>query len=660
MSAPDRWRISIVMPCRDAGRWLDETLHSVALQSRPPEELILVDDGSSDDSVAIAHRHAERFAALSDPRTEMRVVAGEGVSASAARRLGHSLASGDALLFLDADDPLAPDALEALADVLRPGALATCPWLRYELDGPTWVVRPASCAPRSVGRDALSAWLRGWYHPPAALLWSACALERAGGWDPAYSPNDDGDLAMRALVAGVPLVHAARGTAYYRRMPPDASSLSGARDTARGVASRHRVLDGLERRLEDAGTLARYRADLAVARAGVDGAAPPALDRLAGAPGRLSRRVRAASRRVTVPVTAAAPPSGPGTRPDARPGPDPVAGSVATERTALRSRRAPGIAASAPLVSVIIPTWRRADACLRAVASVRAQTWTRLEILVVDDASDDDTLERLAGVDDPRLRTLRRTRNGGVARARNDGLAAARGDHVAFLDSDDLWHPDKLDAQLDAFGRADRRVGLVWTGSETLETGGGRRVDRAAHAGELFGALLERNVLHGAPSSALLTRRAVALAGGFDPDYPAIEDWDYWVRVARFHAIGAVDAPLVTYADDVAEDRRSRRAAANHAGRARFEARFRTEMRRRGATRGFLVESARRLLADPDGSAAEARRLLARACREPGRPLRGADLQWVPYALAPAALRRVIRSLDTRSRAPGVTSPTRG
>ena len=657
MSAPDRWRISIVMPCRDAGRWLDETLHSVALQTRPPEELILVDDGSSDDSVAIAHRHAEGFAALPAPRTEMRVVAGEGVSASAARRLGHSLASGDALLFLDADDPLAPDALEALADVLRPGALAACPWLRYELDGPTWVVRPASCAPRSVGRDALSAWLRGWYHPPAALLWSAEALERAGGWDPAYSPNDDGDLAMRALAAGVPLVHARRGTAYYRRMPPDASSLSGARDTARGVASRHRVLDGLERRLEDAGTLARHRADLAVARATIDGAAPSALDRLAGAPGRLSRRARAALRRTAAPAPSALPPAatpaGPGTESDA-------AAFDEAGAAARPARRAPSIAASAPLVSVIIPTWRRADACLRAVASVRAQTWTRLEILVVDDASNDDTPERLAGVDDPRLRTIARTRNGGVARARNDGLAAARGDHVAFLDSDDLWHPDKLDAQLDAFGRADRRVGLVWTGSETLEPGGGRRVDRAAHAGELFGTLLERNVLHGAPSSALLTRRAVALAGGFDPDYPAIEDWDYWVRVARFHAIGAVDAPLVTYADDVAEDRRSRRAAANHAGRARFEARFRTEMRRHGATRGFLVESARRLLADPDGSAAEARRLLARACREPGRPLRGADLQWVPYALAPAALRRVIRSLDTRSRAPGVTSPTRG
>ena len=650
MSAPDRWRVSIVMPCRDAGRWLDETLHSVALQTRPPEELILVDDGSSDDSAAIARRHAERFAALPGPRTEMRVVAGEGVSASAARRLGHSLATGDALLFLDADDPLAPDALEALADVLRPGALAACPWLRYELDGPTWVVRPASCAPRSVGRDALSAWLRGWYHPPAALLWSVGALELAGGWDPAYSPNDDGDLAMRALAAGVRLVHARRGTAYYRRMPPDASSLSGARDTARGVASRHRVLDGLERRLEDAGTLGRYRADLAVARAVVDGAAPSAVDRLAGAPGRLSRRARAAlHRRVAAPAPEAPPgPPGPATVP------------ITTESTARPARRAPGVAAPAPLVSVIIPTWRRAEACLRAVASVRAQTWTRLEILVVDDASNDDTLERLAGIDDPRLRTIARARNGGVARARNDGLAAARGDHVAFLDSDDLWHPDKLDAQLDAFGRADRRVGLVWTGSETLEAGGGRRVDSAAHAGELFGTLLERNVLHGAPSSALLTRRAVALAGGFDPDYPAIEDWDYWVRVARFHAIGAVDAPLVTYADDVAEDRRSRRAAANHAGRARFEARFRTEMRRHGATRGFLVESARRLLADPDGDAAAARRLLARACVEPGRPLRGADLQWVPYALAPGSLRRAIRSLDTRSRAPGVTSPTRG
>ncbi len=632
------WRVSVVMPCRNAARWLDETLHSVALQLRPPQEVILVDDGSTDASADIARHHAAMFEARNervgeDTHTDMRVVTGEARSASAARALGASLATGDALMFLDADDLLAPDALAALCGALPPGAIAACPWSRYELDGTGWVVRPASCAPRHVGRDALSAWLRGWYHPPASLLYSRAALERAGGWDPAYSSNDDGDLAMRALAAGVPLVHTARGMAYYRRMPPDTVSLSGARDSPAGVASRHRVLDKLEARLGEAGTLPRYRADLAAARALIDARTPLGRQRIVATAGRAVRGARARLRSAGPPVP-----------------PEPV-GIPAVRRNAV---------AREPLVSVVIPTWRRSEACLRAVQSVRAQRWRKLEIIVVDDASGDDTLERLARLDEPRLRVLARDTNGGVARARNDGLAAARGDFVGFLDSDDRWHPHKLDAQLDAFRRADARVGLVYTGCETIEPDGRRRIDPAVRDGELFGALLERNFLHGAPSSALLTRRAVAMAGEFDPDYPAIEDWDYWVRVARFHAVGAVAAPLVTYADDGDVDRRSRAAAANHAGRARFEARFRTEMRRYGATRGFLFESARRLLADSAADAGEARRIVLRAYREPGRPLRSADLQWLPYALAPASLRRVLRRIDTRPRATGVTSPARG
>jgi glycosyltransferase involved in cell wall biosynthesis/CelD/BcsL family acetyltransferase involved in cellulose biosynthesis len=95
-----------------------------------------------------------------------------------------------------------------------------------------------------------------------------------------------------------------------------------------------------------------------------------------------------------------------------------------------------------PLVSVVMPTFNRADTILRAIASVQAQTHGDWDLIVVDDGSTDDTASRIAGLD-PRIRVLRQE-NRGVTAARNTGLAAVRGDLVAFLDSDDEWLPHHL------------------------------------------------------------------------------------------------------------------------------------------------------------------------------------------------------------------------
>ena len=99
-----------------------------------------------------------------------------------------------------------------------------------------------------------------------------------------------------------------------------------------------------------------------------------------------------------------------------------------------------------PMVSVIIPTFNRAALVREAVASVKAQTYRDYEILVVDDASTDDTREALAAGRE--VRVLRQADRRGVAAARNRGIAAARGEWLAFLDSDDLWLPEKLARQM--------------------------------------------------------------------------------------------------------------------------------------------------------------------------------------------------------------------
>jgi glycosyltransferase involved in cell wall biosynthesis len=102
------------------------------------------------------------------------------------------------------------------------------------------------------------------------------------------------------------------------------------------------------------------------------------------------------------------------------------------------------------LVSVVMPAWNAAATIARSIDSVLSQSHAQVELLVVDDASTDATARIVSGhaASDARVRLLRQAANGGVAAARNAGIAAARGEYVAFLDSDDWWHPRKLELQL--------------------------------------------------------------------------------------------------------------------------------------------------------------------------------------------------------------------
>ena len=115
---------------------------------------------------------------------------------------------------------------------------------------------------------------------------------------------------------------------------------------------------------------------------------------------------------------------------------------------------------NAPRVSVIIPAYNSGPLVEEAIGSALAQTRPPAEVVVIDDGSTDDTAERLARFGPP-VRVIRQA-NGGVSAARNRGLAAATGAFVAFLDADDVWHPDKLRRQLEAFAKRPE-LGLLGT-----------------------------------------------------------------------------------------------------------------------------------------------------------------------------------------------------
>jgi glycosyltransferase involved in cell wall biosynthesis len=196
-----------------------------------------------------------------------------------------------------------------------------------------------------------------------------------------------------------------------------------------------------------------------------------------------------------------------------------------------------------PEVSVIIPTFDRAAVLPRAIASALAQAGPLLEVLVADDGSGDDTPEALARyADEPRVRILRLP-HGGVCRARNAAVAQARAPLIAFLDSDDEWLPGKLSAQCAML----RDSGLSICQTEEIWVRNGVRVNPPAHyvkrAGDLFAFSLRHCMI--TPSSTVMTRELYLQAGGFDPDFPACEDFEFWLRIVPDHQVGLVPKPYM-------------------------------------------------------------------------------------------------------------------
>ena len=251
--------VSVVIPSFNAERFIGQTIRSVLAQTRPPEEIIVVDDGSTDETGEIVRSFgsAVTFVEL-----------GHG-GACRVRNHGASLARGDALMFLDSDDVLGPEVLQHLVETLHrvPRGIALCSWNRLERVDEQWVQRPASCAPRVPGDDVLGAWLSGWYHPPCSVLWSREAYDASGGWDENLpgNPNDDGDIMMRSLAQGVNVLVTHKGTAFYRRHDTGLPTLSGRRFTEEGLKSRMRVLARVAAMLEEKNRVERYRVNLGAA-----------------------------------------------------------------------------------------------------------------------------------------------------------------------------------------------------------------------------------------------------------------------------------------------------------------------------------------------------------------------------------------------------------
>jgi glycosyltransferase involved in cell wall biosynthesis len=116
-----------------------------------------------------------------------------------------------------------------------------------------------------------------------------------------------------------------------------------------------------------------------------------------------------------------------------------------------------------PTVSIIIPTYNRSRLLARAVKSVLNQTYQNFELIIVDDASTDNTEEVVGSFNDERIKYVRHEKNKGEAVARNTGIKAARGEYIASHDSDDEWLHEKLAKRIRAFENCSPEIGVVYT-----------------------------------------------------------------------------------------------------------------------------------------------------------------------------------------------------
>jgi glycosyltransferase involved in cell wall biosynthesis len=196
----------------------------------------------------------------------------------------------------------------------------------------------------------------------------------------------------------------------------------------------------------------------------------------------------------------------------------------------------------APEVSVIIPTHNRRAMVREAIASVLAQRDADFEFIVVDDGSIDGTCSMLADLDSVKVE---RTEHRGPAAARNRGVAVAKAPLIAFLDSDDLWEPDKLCRQLAVMRRfpdcAISQTAEIWIRDGRRVNPGLRHLKRA---GDIFLDSLQTCLI--SPSAVMLRTDFFRALGGFDEDFAAAEDYDLWLRILVGHEVGLLDEPLVT------------------------------------------------------------------------------------------------------------------
>jgi len=204
-----------------------------------------------------------------------------------------------------------------------------------------------------------------------------------------------------------------------------------------------------------------------------------------------------------------------------------------------------------PTVSVIIPTYNRAHLVGRAIQSVLNQTYQDFEVIIVDDGSTDNTEEIIKEFqkNNKRIRCIKHKQNVGGSAARNTGIKASRGEYIAFLDSGDEWFSSKIEKQLKLFLLGDANLGAVGSGKIVVHSNMHKSEIKIpkGYFGDIYKGLLKGESFPGATSTIVIKKECFEKAGLFDESLKSSQEYDLYIRVAKYYYFDVVREPLVKW-----------------------------------------------------------------------------------------------------------------
>ncbi len=200
-----------------------------------------------------------------------------------------------------------------------------------------------------------------------------------------------------------------------------------------------------------------------------------------------------------------------------------------------------------PKISVLIPTHNRATLLPLAIDSVFQQTFQDFEIIIVDDASTDNTADVVSRFRDERVKFIHRDVSGGDAVARNLGLANCQGQYIALLDDDDEWFPEKLEQQINIFRNSGSDIGGVYTGVQYIDGASGSKLYEVIPKEKkgFSNDMLDKNTI--TTSSLMFKKECIDRVGLFDETFPCASDHDMWIRIAEKFQYKCIPRPLTKY-----------------------------------------------------------------------------------------------------------------
>ena len=203
----------------------------------------------------------------------------------------------------------------------------------------------------------------------------------------------------------------------------------------------------------------------------------------------------------------------------------------------------------APEVSVIIPTYNRALLLQKAIQSVLDQTFQDFEIIVVNNYSIDNTIEVVRSFNDKRIKIINIRNEGIIARSRNRGLKESQGNYIAFLDSDDLWLPEKLEKQVELLD-SNKELGLVYSDSYIIDEEDNFEKNTYSQnfkpfRGNVLNELLYNNFIP--LLTAIIRKEVLNKVGVFNPKYKIAQDHDLFLRIAEYYPVDFIEQSLAKY-----------------------------------------------------------------------------------------------------------------